>query len=72
MTPSSGRNQDDGNLNFNRGDPVATVLKGYLTLAYRWRDYGVVASGKAWYDYARPSSGHPWGNCATATRPASR
>jgi hypothetical protein len=44
VTPSSGRNGDDGNLNFSRGDAVATVLKGYLALAYRWRHYGIEAS----------------------------
>jgi len=62
VTPSAGRNADDGNLNFNRGDPVATVLKGYLALAYKWRDYGIEASGQAWYDYVTARSGHPWGN----------
>lgn len=62
VTPSSGRNGDDGNLNFSRGDPVATVLKGYLTIAYEWRDYGIEASGQAWYDYATADSSHPWGN----------
>ena len=62
VSPSAGRNQDDGNLNFNRGDPVATVLKAYLTLGYQWHNYGVAASGQAWYDYATADSGHPWGN----------
>ena len=62
LTATTGRNQDDGNLNFNRGDAVATVLKGYLTLGYKWRDYGAVATGKAWYDYASAFVGHPWGN----------
>jgi hypothetical protein len=62
VTPSAGRNGDDGNLNFNRGDPVMTVLKGYLGLAYKWRDYGIEASGQAWYDYATAESSHPWGN----------
>ncbi len=62
ITPSTGKNQDDGNLNFNRGDTVASVVKGYLSLDYKWRDYGVVASGKAWYDYASAQASHPWGN----------
>jgi hypothetical protein len=62
VTPSSGRNGDDGNLNFNRGDPVATVFKGHLSLAYKWRNYGIEASGQAWYDYATARSGHQWGN----------
>ncbi|NJD32297.1 MAG: DUF1302 domain-containing protein [Gammaproteobacteria bacterium] len=62
VAPGAGRNQDDGNLNFNRGDPVSTVFKGYLSLAYAWRDFGVEASGQAWYDYVTERSGHPWGN----------
>lgn len=61
-TAIGGRNHDDGNLNFNRGDPVATVAKGYLTLGYTWRNYGALASAKAWYDYALADSGRPWGN----------
>ena len=62
VTPSAGRNGDDGNLNFSRGDPVATVFKGHIALAYKWRDYGIEASGQAWYDYATAHSRHPWGN----------
>ncbi len=62
ITPSTGKNQDDGNLNFNRGDAVATVVKGYLTLDYKWRDYGALASGKAWYDWATAQGTYPWGN----------
>jgi hypothetical protein len=62
IAPSAGKNQDDGNLNFNRGDPVTQVLKGYLTLDYRWRDYGVLASGKAWYDLLLTQGTFNWGN----------
>ncbi len=62
VTPSAGRNGDDGNLNFNRGDAVASVLKGYVSLSYKWRDYGIAASGQAWYDYATADARHPWGN----------
>ena len=62
VSPSAGRNGDDGNLNFARGDTVASVLKGYLSLSYQWRDYGIVASGQAWYDYTTAEASHPWGN----------
>ena len=62
VTPAAGRNGDDGNLNFDRGDQVATVLKGYLSLSYTWRDYGIEASGQAWYDYATADVSRPWGN----------
>jgi hypothetical protein len=62
VTPSSGRNGDDGNLNFNRGDPVASVAKAYLGLSYAWGPYRIEASGQAWYDYTTARSSHPWGN----------
>jgi hypothetical protein len=62
IAPNAGKNQDDGNLNFNRGDPITQVLKGYLTLDYRWHDYGVVASGKAWYDLLLSQGTFNWGN----------
>lgn len=62
VSQTAGRNQDDGNLNYKRGDRVAEVAKAYLTLDYKWRDYGIVASGKAWYDYATARLGVPWGN----------
>ena len=64
LTPTTGRNQDDGNLNFDKGDPVSQVVNGYLSLEYKSGDYGAPASAKAWYDYAlregRPPLGqHP-------------
>src|SRR5262252_9455073 len=34
LTPTTGRNQDDGNLNFNKGDPVSQVVNGYLSVGY--------------------------------------
>jgi hypothetical protein len=61
-SPSAGRNGDDGNLNFDRGDAVSTVLKGYVALDYRWRAFGIEASGQGWYDYATADAHHPWGN----------
>src|SRR5437899_6955032 len=32
ITPAAGRNQDDGNLNFNKVDPISQVVNGYLAL----------------------------------------
>ncbi len=32
------------------------------SLSYKWRDYGIEASGQAWYDYATADARHPWGN----------
>jgi hypothetical protein len=62
LTPATGRNQDDGNLNFNKGHPVSQVLNGYLSLEYNSGDYGALVSAKAWYDYELARQGHPWGN----------
>ncbi len=62
VSPAAGRNGDDGNLNFDRGDQVASVLKGFLSLSYAWRNYGFEASGQAWYDYATTDASRPWGN----------
>jgi hypothetical protein len=62
LTPSTGRNQDDGNLNFNKNDPVSQVLNGYLSLDYKVGDFGGLASVKAWYDYTLEDADHPWGN----------
>ena len=69
LTPTTGRNQDDGNLNFNRGAPVSEVVNGYLSVAYRYGDYGVLASVKAWYDYAVAKAGHPWGSIPNGYTP---
>jgi hypothetical protein len=62
ITPSMGRNQDDGNLNFSRGDAVAAPVKGFVALAYKWRNFGIEASAQGWYDYATASASHPWGH----------
>jgi hypothetical protein len=62
ITPSTGRNQDDGNLNFGKGDPVSQVVNGYVSLEYKQGDFGGLASAKAWYDYALEKRDVPWGN----------
>ena len=62
LTATTGRNQDDGNLNFNRGDAGVVSRQGLPDADYSWHDYGAVLSGKAWYDYASAHVGDPWGN----------
>ncbi len=61
-TAVGGRNLDDGNLNFDEGDTVSMVVKGYLTLDYRRGNYGILASGMAWYDFGLTGLDAPWGN----------
>ena len=64
ITPTAGRNQDDGNLNFSKGHPVSQVVNGYLSAAYKSGDYGGLFSAKAWYDHALKNGDVPWGNSA--------
>ena len=60
-----GKNQDDGNLNFNKGAAVSRALKGWLEVAYRRDNLGAVGQLKAWRDFAltdgealKPAHGH--------------
>ena len=69
LTPTTGRNQDDGNLNFDKGDPVSQVVNGYLSLEYKSGNYGATASAKAWYDYVYAKADHPWGNIPNGYTP---
>ena len=69
ITPTAGRNQDDGNLNFSKGDPVSQVLNGYLSMEYKSGDYGGLFSAKAWYDYALEKGDVPWGNSPNGYAP---
>jgi hypothetical protein len=69
LTPTTGRNQDDGNLNFNKHDAVSQVVNGYLSLEYKSGDYGGLVSTKLWYDYALEKVGHPWGNIPNGLAP---
>jgi hypothetical protein len=69
LTPTTGRNQDDGNLNFSKGDAVSQVVNGYLSVEYNAGNYGALASAKAWYDYELAHAGHPWGNIPNGYTP---
>src|SRR5262249_5591357 len=62
ITPTAGRNQDDANLNFDKGDVVSQVVNGYLSVDYKAGDHGGLFSAKAWYDYAQKKRDVPWGN----------
>ncbi len=61
-TAVGGRNQDDGNLNYSKGDAVSTVLKAYFTLRYKVGTRGAIASVKGWMDTAQANRNVPWGN----------
>lgn len=57
-----GKNQDDGNLNFSRGDTVSTALNGRLELQYANGNFGINTSFKAWTDLSLKDTDRPWGN----------
>ncbi|MDH6261719.1 hypothetical protein M2427_005668 [Bradyrhizobium sp. BR13661] len=62
--PATGntRNSDDGELNFKNGQPVSSVLKGWLSVDAKYNDYGMYVRGKGWTDYTLENSPVPWGN----------
>ncbi|WP_176256852.1 DUF1302 domain-containing protein [Derxia lacustris] len=57
-----GRNQDDGNLNFDRGDRISTMLKAYGALDAERDGLGLHLSAKAWTDRALADDEQRWGN----------
>lgn len=60
--PATGKNQDDGDLNYKKGDFTTQIVQGSLNLDYHIQNYGVVASAYAWYDTLLENSDVPYGN----------
>jgi hypothetical protein len=60
--PLGGRNQDDGNLNYRRGDAVSTVTKGLIEVDAKVAGYGAFVRAMAWRDFVLADSDRPWGN----------
>ena len=48
----TGRNADDGNLNYGKGDVYSAPLKALVDLAYTQGGWRVGARVQAWYDWA--------------------
>lgn len=61
-TNAGGKNQDDGNLNFNKGNAVSKTIKGSLDAEYKRGNYGLVGRIKAWSDFALTDDARAWGN----------
>lgn len=61
-TAPGGRNQDDGNLNFARGDAVSTVLKGYVDARVGRGDFAFFSRIKVWHDLVLADEAMPWGH----------
>ena len=45
-------NGDDGHVNFNKGDVISQVVKGFTELNLKGKQQGAVVSTKYWYDHA--------------------
>jgi hypothetical protein len=58
----SGRNQDDGNLNYRRGDPVSTVIKTLIDVDVKYGDIGAFVRASAWRDFTLTDGRVAWGN----------
>ena len=44
-------NEDDGNLNFDKNEPFANVIKATSDLELKWRNFGFFGRGTAYYDW---------------------
>jgi len=44
-------NEDDGNLNFKKGDAFANVVKATVDAEVRWGNFGFFGRGSAFYDF---------------------
>ena len=44
-------NEDDGNLNFAKGEAFANVIKATVETELRWRNFGFFGRGLAFYDF---------------------
>ncbi|MGB8329803.1 MAG: DUF1302 domain-containing protein [Polyangiales bacterium] len=57
-----GVNNDDGDLNYDRGDRVSTVLKVVTDADVKYKNLGMFARLKAWYDFVQEDKDVPHGN----------
>lgn len=44
-------NEDDGNLNFDKGDPFANLVKATVDAEIKFRNFGFFGRGTAFYDF---------------------
>jgi hypothetical protein len=66
------RNNDDGNLNFKKGDATSTLAKTLFNLSLKGDKTEVVVKGKAWYDFIQADHGMPYGNSLNGYVPGSQ
>lgn len=56
------RNNDDGNLNFGKGDVTSTVVKALIDSSLKGETFEGVLKAKVWYDYTQSQHDMPFGN----------
>ena len=61
-TNTAGRNQDDGNMNYRKGDVFTNVLTGFVDLGLAQGPFSALARVQGWYDRELASGGVPWGH----------
>jgi uncharacterized protein DUF1302 len=67
-----GSNVDSGNLNWDKGDRISTLVKLVSELSLTKGDMGAFLRAKAWYDQALNDEDVRLGNGANGYRPGSR
>ena len=68
-TARGGTNNDDGELNYGRGDHTSTVLKAVLDADLKYRNLGMFVRVKAWHDFDLEDDSVPHGNAANGYAP---
>jgi hypothetical protein len=62
-TAVGGVNADDGNLNWDRGSPVSSVAKAFVTVDANYKGTaGVFVRAMTWYDWTLANQSVRWGN----------
>ncbi|MFV3414179.1 DUF1302 domain-containing protein [Pseudomonas nitroreducens] len=51
---------DDGRLNFRKGDTFSKIFKGIHDLELKYGDFGVFTRGKYWYDFRLKDESTDW------------
>jgi hypothetical protein len=69
-------NEDDGNLNFDKGKAFANVIKATSDLEIKWRNFGFFGRGYAFYDFDLhdswgPSAASAWAGTRSASTASS-
>jgi hypothetical protein len=61
-TNTPGRNQDDGNMNYRKGDTYANVATAYADLNAVQGPLSAMLRVQGWHDFALKDDGVPWGH----------